>query len=324
MTLISNSGHDERGRYNGGVAGDQTGSEWHVINWYRRPWNVVFRYPDKKVADLIAEYSKHAANNNKIGYDQYQRTTFWDYLKNAKDYDPANIKTACEADCSAGVAAIVKAVGYKLGIQKLKDVNINMWTGNETAVLKGAGFKAMYDSKYTAQDDYLFPGDILCNTSCHTAINVTAGGKSGYISYAKEQAAKDAEKKKQQEQAAKQAEQKKQQASWKPNLSVDGSVGSKTVKTWQHVLTGKDGDGILNGQNKANKKYHANVASIKYGSGGDSFVKAIQKAVGVTQNGQLNATTIKAVQKRLGVAADGYFGPKTAKALQKKLNTGKF
>ena len=29
--MISNCGHDENGRYSGGKAGDQTGTEWQVI-----------------------------------------------------------------------------------------------------------------------------------------------------------------------------------------------------------------------------------------------------------------------------------------------------
>ena len=41
---ISNSGHDENGRYNGGAAGDQTGDEWYLRSWYNRPWNCVIRY----------------------------------------------------------------------------------------------------------------------------------------------------------------------------------------------------------------------------------------------------------------------------------------
>lgn len=44
--MISNCGHDERGKYSGGKAGDQTGTEWQVINWYNRPWKCVLRHPD--------------------------------------------------------------------------------------------------------------------------------------------------------------------------------------------------------------------------------------------------------------------------------------
>ena len=109
--MISNSGHDENGKYSGGKAGDQTGTEWQIIPWYNRPWNVVLRYPNRAVAQKIADKAAAAAKNNKIGYDQNQRTTFWTQLA-ASDYDPAKIIVACEGDCSAGVAAIVKATGY--------------------------------------------------------------------------------------------------------------------------------------------------------------------------------------------------------------------
>ena len=47
--MISNCGHDENGRYSGGKAGDQTGTEWQVINWYSRPWKCVLRHPDAVV-----------------------------------------------------------------------------------------------------------------------------------------------------------------------------------------------------------------------------------------------------------------------------------
>ena len=43
--MISNCGHDENNRYSGGKAGDQTGTEWRVINWYNRPWKCVLRHP---------------------------------------------------------------------------------------------------------------------------------------------------------------------------------------------------------------------------------------------------------------------------------------
>lgn len=74
--MISNCGHDENNRYSGGKAGDQTGTEWQVINWYNRPWKCVLRHPDAKVRKMIASMAKAAAVNNKIGYDQSERYTF--------------------------------------------------------------------------------------------------------------------------------------------------------------------------------------------------------------------------------------------------------
>ena len=175
--MISNCGHDERGKYSGGAAGDQTGTEWAVIKWYNRPWKCVLRHPDKKVRSMIAQMAKAAANNNMVGYDQSQRYTFWEHLKTS-NYDPAKITVKCEADCSSGVAAIVKGAGYRLGIQKLKDVSIYCYTGNLRAALKAAGFEVLTESKYLTGDVYLLEGDILLNDSCHTATNVTTGAKA--------------------------------------------------------------------------------------------------------------------------------------------------
>mgnify|MGYP004481997945 FL=1 len=96
--MIANCGHDERGKYSGGQAGDQTGQEWAVIPWYSRPWNVALRYPDPVVGQKLADLARAAADNNNIGYDQNQRLTFWNALVRA-NYDPAAISELCEADC---------------------------------------------------------------------------------------------------------------------------------------------------------------------------------------------------------------------------------
>lgn len=175
--MISNCGHDEYRRYSGGVAGDQTGQEWAVIPWYNRPWNVVLRYPNDDVRYLIAQLATEAANNPRIGYDQGNRTSFWTQLTRS-GYRPANIKTSCEADCSAGVAGIVKATGYLLGIDALKKISEDLYTGNEKKILIGAGFKALTDKKYLTSDRYLLRGDILLLENHHTATNLTDGDLS--------------------------------------------------------------------------------------------------------------------------------------------------
>ena len=173
---ISNSGGDENGRISGGQAGDQTGREWCLRAWYNRPWSCILRHPDANVRAKIAELGEKAAKNDKIGYDQNQRDTYWTQLKKA-GYDPAKITTACEADCSAGVIANVKAVGYLLNIAALKNVNAS-YTGNMRSGFKAAGFTVLTDSKYLSSPDYLLPGDILLNDSHHTATNITKGAKA--------------------------------------------------------------------------------------------------------------------------------------------------
>lgn len=183
MVKISNCGHDEHGRYAGGKAGDQTGTEYQIMNWYSRPWLCVLRFNDAKIAAMIADMATKAAQNNLIGYDQgtagnsNDRYSFWRHLK-ASNYDPAQITVACESDCSASTAAIVKGAGYRLNNARLKAVSIYLTTRNMRQALKNAGAKVLTDKKYLTSGDYLKAGDILLNDSHHVAIAVTSGSKS--------------------------------------------------------------------------------------------------------------------------------------------------
>lgn len=171
---ISNCGSDERGKYSGGVAGDQTGKEWQLKAWYNRPWSCVLRHPSSKVRRTIAELGIEAALNDKIGYDQSQRGTFWTQLKSV-GYRPEKIKTACEADCSSGVASIIKATGYLLNNTTLQNVASTNNTSTLRSALKNAGFECLTASKYISKYSYLLPGDILLYDGHHTCTNITKG-----------------------------------------------------------------------------------------------------------------------------------------------------
>lgn len=175
---IANSGHDENGRYHGGQAGDQTGHEAELKAWYNRPWTVVLRYPDPAVGLQIAKLEIAMCLNPKVGYDQYQRVTYWKELV-AADYDPSAIATPCEQDCTGGTTANVKAAGHILGIQALEDIPVDTYSGNMKARFTKAGFRALTDSKYLTGPKYLLPGDVLLYEGHHAAVNITRGSKAG-------------------------------------------------------------------------------------------------------------------------------------------------
>ncbi len=175
---ISNNGHDENGGYSGGAAGDQTGDEWCLRSWYSRPWDCVLRYPDENVALMIANMGCAAALNDNCGYDQNQRGTYETALKKA-GYNPEDITTKCESDCSSGVIANVRAVGHVMGISALENLQAT-YTGDMKAGFKAAGFKVLTASKYIDKTDYLLPGDVLLNESHHTCTNVTVGAKASF------------------------------------------------------------------------------------------------------------------------------------------------
>lgn len=180
--MISNCGKDERGAYSGGQAGDQTGGEYALIPWYDRGWSCVLRHPDQSTRAMIAQLATAAAQNNKIGYDQSQRGTFWAQLQ-AAGYDPARITTPCEADCSSSSATIIKAAGYRLGNKALQAVRYDLTTAGLRSAAKAAGFLVLTDPKYLTGDAYLLPGDILLRdvnlATGHAAVNTTTGSRAG-------------------------------------------------------------------------------------------------------------------------------------------------
>lgn len=174
---ISNSGSDENGNLKGGKAGDQSKKEWYLRKWYSRPWTCVLRFPDIIVGTLIAQLAIDAALNDRIGYDQGQRDTFWREVRKV-GFLPALVKIACEEDCTAGVNALVHCAAYLLEITVLKKIpETGVRSSNMRRLFKAAGFKVLTDPKYLKSGDYLLPGDILLYDNHHGATNVTCGKK---------------------------------------------------------------------------------------------------------------------------------------------------
>ena len=167
---IGHASIDENGKANSGSAGDQTAKEVCTRNWYSKPWTSVIRPKDSAAAEKIAKAMEQACANDKIGYDQYQRTTLYTQAK-ALNWDLSKITTACECDCSSLVAVCVNAAGITVS----KDI----YTGNELSALKATGgFTVFTDSEYIGKSDKLKRGDILLGKG-HTAIVLSDGSAAG-------------------------------------------------------------------------------------------------------------------------------------------------
>ena len=80
--IIGSARIDENGRATYGRAGDQTGREVATQDWYQhsKGWRV-FRPKRPKVAEAVAVAMEHACANDKIGYDQEERFTAYDWCK---------------------------------------------------------------------------------------------------------------------------------------------------------------------------------------------------------------------------------------------------
>lgn len=175
--MISSCGHDERNQYWGGTAGDQSGTEWYLRSYYRGGWDEVLIHPDKAVREAIARVSKQGALNQYVGYDQYQRLTFYGALK-AAGWDASRIAVPCEADCSSSTAACVIAAGHLADAPKLRAVSPALTTWSIGAALVAVGFKRLTGKQYLQSEDYLPAGTIINRSSQHVVIQVTDGARA--------------------------------------------------------------------------------------------------------------------------------------------------
>lgn len=172
--LVSNCASDEHGGAYGGAAGDQTGREYRVRDWYDFGQTAVYRHPNAKVRATLARLATDAANNDHIGYDQSQRLTFRNALRKA-GYEPSRITVNCESDCSASTGAIIEATGKLLGDTLLYAFDTTLSTHYMDGPLQAAGFQKLTDARYTRSGDHLLAGDICLRPANHVNIVVRDG-----------------------------------------------------------------------------------------------------------------------------------------------------
>jgi len=160
---IAHASIDEHGKISGGNAGDQTGKEVCIRDWYSKPWNVVLRLPPA-MGVKVAECMVKAANNPRIGYDQSQRNSLLNYARNV-GYDPSKVTTPCETDCSA----LVTLACIYAGIPE-KQLVINGNSATTSTLRRLLKAEELTGKEYTASKDKLLVGDILLSEGHHVAV----------------------------------------------------------------------------------------------------------------------------------------------------------
>lgn len=170
MVKIGHARIDENGKITGGSAGDQTGKEVMITDHYihAKGW-VLLRCNDVDMRERIAQAMEAACKNSQIGYDQNQRYTLFNNVKD-KGFNPSKTTKKVETDCSGLVRV---CVAYAYG----KDVTGDMTTSNLPSILVKTGLFTKYtSSKYCQSSAYLRRGDILCTrTKGHVVIVLNDG-----------------------------------------------------------------------------------------------------------------------------------------------------
>lgn len=287
-TIIGSARQDENGKISGGAAGDQkqkssandTAGEVSMQNFYihSKGWYIL-RPKSAQIAHKIAANMKTACNNSNIGYNQANRLGITTY--------GVNSGTRTECDCSSLVRQCIKeASGKDPG---------NFTTANEAGVLEASGLfekKKSYLSGTT-----LYTGDVLVTkTKGHTVI-VTDGmaRNTGSDTLAPASCI----------------------------LKIDGLWGTDTTKRLQKIF-GIPQDGIISSQHIGEKTRNPGLTNQsgwdwrRTPTGGSLLIKALQKKVGVVQDGWIGKKTIAAMQKWLGTTPDGIISKPSqmVKALQ--------
>lgn len=162
---------DENGNAYGGKAGDQNGKEVSSQVWYEHPkgW-VLLRCIDPEKRKKIAKCMRDIVENPLIGYDQHQRDSLFDALKDL-GFDVNTLKKAVETDCSA----LVRFCACFAGIDCP-----NFRTATQVSVMVKTGFfKKITATKYTKSPNYLLEGDVLVTASAgHTVVVLNDGAKA--------------------------------------------------------------------------------------------------------------------------------------------------
>ena len=173
--LIAHASIDENKNIKNGQAGDQTGREVCIREWYNKPWKDVIRFTDPAMANKVADCMEMAAKNDLIGYDQNQRNTL---LAKARkyNYDVSKVKEPCETDCSALVAVACMYAGIPESALTLQGNCAH--TRNIRQMLKSTGEVEIYSTiPYVAKTDKLKRGDILLKEGSHVAVVVKTDQK---------------------------------------------------------------------------------------------------------------------------------------------------
>ena len=171
MIKIGHSSIDENGHTSGGQAGDQSGQEVCLRDWYNKPWGLVLRPKDSNIAERMAVACEKGCANDAVGYDQSNRNSLKTQAV-ACGMDLSKITTPCECDCSSFMTVCAECAGVPI---PYSGSNAPTTSTMKDAFMSTGQFDLLTDQKYLTSDNYLKRGDILVKPGSHTAMALENG-----------------------------------------------------------------------------------------------------------------------------------------------------
>lgn len=165
--LLAHARSNEEGKTAGGKAGDQTGREVCVQEFFEYRWQYIFRAKDPKRAEYLAANAEICCANDHIGYDHPDRYSMYLQAKAAK-YNFNKITTDCNTDCSQLTATLINGSGVT--------ISPYIFTGNMRDYIMKTG--AFVEIAYTDKSQ-LRRGDILLTVDKGHVVIITLGAESG-------------------------------------------------------------------------------------------------------------------------------------------------
>ena len=162
---IGHASIDENGRISGGIAGDSTGKEVCIRQWYSKPWQYYLECTDDSIANTAATYMETICKNNNVGYNQAKRLTLYNQLKIHKDVSKL---TPCECDCSSLVACCYIMAGL--------NISPACTTRNlRSALLTSGKFIVHSENNYLTSDIYAKRGGLFLKEGSHVVMALENG-----------------------------------------------------------------------------------------------------------------------------------------------------
>jgi uncharacterized protein YgiM (DUF1202 family) len=204
LPLIGHASIGEDGTAKVNKAGDQTKGEVCVRKWYQhsKDWGYILRPKDKKVAEAMAKCMEEACANDCIGYDQTDRLTLWEAVKNnGFKCDKKSLTKKVECDCSALVRVCMAYAGIKVEnfrtatqveiimaskkFKKIKFKNVNQLKRGDIVVTKevpGHTAIVLTDAiKEVTNNAYV--GKEIGTAISKTTMNIRSGASTAYKVY---------------------------------------------------------------------------------------------------------------------------------------------